>query len=43
MTAWLSANVAVSWGAFTEATLRAADPDHFVGDVTAAVDVLLWL
>ena len=36
-------SVAVSWGAFTEAALRAADPDHLVGDVPAAVEVLLSL
>ena len=36
-------SVAVSWGAFTEETLRAADPDHLVPDLDAAVDVLLSL
>lgn len=34
-------SVAVSWGAFTEDTLRAAEPDHLVPDLDAAVDVLL--
>jgi pyrophosphatase PpaX len=34
-------SVAVSWGAFTEEDLRAANPDHLVGDLDAAVDVLL--
>ena len=36
-------SVAVSWGAFSEDTLRAAEPDHLVPDVEAAVDVLLSL
>lgn len=34
-------SVAVSWGAFTEGTLRAAEPDYLVPDLDAAVDVLL--
>ena len=34
-------SVAVSWGAFSEDTLREAEPDHLVGDIDAAVDVLL--
>ena len=34
-------SVAVSWGAFTEETLRAAEPDHLVPDLDAAVEVLL--
>ncbi len=34
-------SVAVSWGAFSEDTLRAAEPDHLVADIDAAVDVLL--
>ncbi len=34
-------SVAVSWGAFTEETLRAAEPDHLVPDIDAAVDVLI--
>jgi pyrophosphatase PpaX len=34
-------SVAVSWGAFSEDTLRAAEPDHLVSDIDAAVDVLL--
>ena len=36
-------SVAVSWGAFSEDTLREADPDHLVPDLDAAVDVLLEL
>ena len=36
-------SVAVSWGAFTEDTLRAAEPDHLVSDLDAAVDMLLSL
>ena len=36
-------SVAVSWGAFTEGAPRAADPDHLVPDLDAAVDVLLAL
>jgi pyrophosphatase PpaX len=36
-------SVAVSWGAFSEDTLRGADPDHLVPDIDAAVDVLLEL
>ena len=35
------ASVAVSWGAFSEARLREAEPDHLVPDIGAAVDVLL--
>ena len=34
-------SVAVSWGAFSEDTLRASEPDHLVPDIDAAVDVLL--
>jgi pyrophosphatase PpaX len=34
-------SVAVSWGAFSEDTLRLAEPDHLVPDVDSAVDVLL--
>jgi pyrophosphatase PpaX len=34
-------SVAVSWGAFSEDTLREAEPDHLVSDIDAAVDVLL--
>ena len=34
-------SVAVSWGAFSEDTLRSAEPDHLVPDVDSAVDVLL--
>jgi pyrophosphatase PpaX len=34
-------SVAVSWGAFSEDALRAAEPDHLVPDLGAAVDVLL--
>jgi pyrophosphatase PpaX len=37
------ASVAVSWGAFSEARLREAAPDHLVPDVESAVDVLLSL
>ena len=36
-------SVGVSWGAFTEETLRGADPDYLVPDLDAAVDVLLSL
>ena len=36
-------SVAVSWGAFSEDTLREAEPDHLVPDIGAAVDVLLEL
>ena len=36
-------SVAVSWGAFSEDTLLAAEPDHLVPDIDAAVDVLLEL
>jgi len=36
-------SVAVSWGAFSEETLRAAEPDHLVPDIDAAVDILLRL
>jgi pyrophosphatase PpaX len=36
-------SVAVSWGAFSEDTLREADPDHLVPDIDAAVDLLLKL
>jgi pyrophosphatase PpaX len=34
-------SIAVSWGAFSEETLRAAEPDHLVPDIDTAVDVLL--
>jgi pyrophosphatase PpaX len=34
-------SVAVSWGAFSEDTLRSAEPDHLVEDIDAAVDLLL--
>ena len=34
-------SVAVSWGAFSEDTLRSAEPDHLVPDIDSAVDVLL--
>jgi pyrophosphatase PpaX len=34
-------SVAVSWGAFSEDTLRKAGPDHLVKDIDSAVDVLL--
>jgi pyrophosphatase PpaX len=34
-------SVAVSWGAFAEDTLRAAEPDHLVPDIDAVVDLLL--
>jgi pyrophosphatase PpaX len=34
-------SVAVSWGAFSEDTLRAAEPDYLVPDLDAAADVLL--
>ena len=34
-------SVAVSWGAFSEESLRAAKPDHLVPDIDSAVDVLL--
>jgi pyrophosphatase PpaX len=36
-------SVAVSWGAFSEDALRAAEPDHLVPDIDSAVDVLLSL
>jgi len=36
-------SVAVSWGAFSEDTLRTAEPDHLVPDIDSAVDVLLTL
>jgi pyrophosphatase PpaX len=36
-------SVAVSWGAFSEDTLREAEPDHLVPDIDAAADVLLKL
>ena len=36
-------SVAVSWGAFSEDTLREADPDHLVPDIDAVVDLLLEL
>jgi pyrophosphatase PpaX len=34
-------SVAVSWGAFSEESLRSAEPDHLVPDIDSAVDVLL--
>jgi pyrophosphatase PpaX len=34
-------SVAVSWGAFSEDTLRETGPDYLVEDIGAAVDVLL--
>ncbi|MGB3682696.1 MAG: HAD-IA family hydrolase [Rubrobacteraceae bacterium] len=34
-------SVGVSWGAFTEEDLRAANPDYLVEDLDAAVDILL--
>jgi pyrophosphatase PpaX len=34
-------SVAVSWGVFSEATLRSAEPDYLVPDLDSAVDVLL--
>jgi pyrophosphatase PpaX len=34
-------SVAVSWGAFSEDTLRSAGPDHLVPELDSAVDVLL--
>lgn len=34
-------SIAVSWGAFAEDTLRAAEPDHLVPDIDAVVDLLL--
>ena len=36
-------SVAVSWGAFSEDTLREAEPDHLVSDIDAVVNVLLKL
>ncbi|MBA2692828.1 MAG: HAD-IA family hydrolase [Rubrobacter sp.] len=36
-------SVGVSWGAFTEEAIRAANPDHLVSDLDAAVDILLSL
>jgi pyrophosphatase PpaX len=36
-------SVAVSWGAFSEDTLREAEPDHLVEDIDSAVDVLLGM
>jgi pyrophosphatase PpaX len=34
-------SVAVSWGAFSEDTLRAAEPDYLVPELDSAADVLL--
>ena len=34
-------SVAVSWGAFSEDTLRSAGPNHLVAELDCAVDVLL--
>jgi pyrophosphatase PpaX len=36
-------SVAVSWGAFSEEVLHAAEPDHLVPDLDSAADVLLEL
>jgi pyrophosphatase PpaX len=36
-------SVAVSWGAFSEDALRAAEPDHLVSDIRSAVDVISTL
>jgi pyrophosphatase PpaX len=36
-------SVAVSWGAFSEDTLREAEPDHLVPDLDSAVDLLLGM
>ena len=36
-------NVAVSWGAFSEKSLRDAKPDYLVSDLDSAVNVLLKL
>jgi pyrophosphatase PpaX len=36
-------SIAVSWGAFSEDTLRAAEPDYLVPDLDSAVDVLLGM
>lgn len=36
-------SVAVSWGAFSEDTLRQAEPDYLVEDIDSAVDVLLGM
>jgi pyrophosphatase PpaX len=36
-------SVAVSWGAFSEEALRAAEPDYLVPNLDSAVDVLLTL
>ena len=36
-------SVAVSWGAFSEDTLRSAGPEYLVPDLDSAVDVLLSL
>ena len=36
-------SVAVSWGAFSEDTLRSAEPDHLVPDLDTAVDLLLGM
>ena len=36
-------SVAVSWGAFSEETLRSAEPDHLVPDLDTAVDLLLGM
>jgi pyrophosphatase PpaX len=36
-------SVAVSWGAFSEDALRAAEPDHLVPDIRSAVDVISTL
>lgn len=34
-------SVAVSWGAFSEDSLREAEPDHLVPDIDSVVDLLL--
>jgi pyrophosphatase PpaX len=36
-------SVAVSWGAFSEYTLRSAEPNHLVPDLDTAVDLLLGM
>ena len=36
-------SVAVSWGAFSEDTLRSAEPDYLVPDLDTAVDLLLGM
>lgn len=36
-------SIGVSWGAFSEEALRAADPDHLAPDLDGVVDILLTL